>query len=462
MPIMEDIDSFQARQELIANGKQPTAPTGQVTEPPKNFTDHLANNSDRLQRASKAGTLPYFVRDNYKVGKDGALTPTFNAPKKPSKPAMPSILERAKARHEARTPEEVKDIKRRLIQRNADIRHANRTDEEIQFIKDSWSERRVSRQTTQGYPPEWRAKNLAKAKARHKKRTKRQRERIQEQADLRQVRNWIDDIDQKLGEGKWFRNEKLIDYETDKNGFPLFDEWGNPIFKKKRRIELSFETKRNCNGSTNMRGEILLTRERGKLCYSAMEKIKAGKGLTLTAEEADAMGTLWHEITHNRHVFQAFGDQLNPNTRRAMEMMNEFVERKTSKEFYTTLGVQGVDSKWLASIEKHHRTGYDSMVKSFEYLVKRFDLNMDLVVQNASMRLFSGRYDSQLEHAASALYHAGLKDFKRLDGEPISIGQIKTLVLMCRDSYGAASTRQRIREYLVRNKIVRTIRIGEL
>ena len=77
VPIMEDIDSFQARQELIANGKQPPAPTGQVTAPPKSFTDHLANNSDRIQRASKAGTLPYFVRDNYKVGKDGTLTPTF-------------------------------------------------------------------------------------------------------------------------------------------------------------------------------------------------------------------------------------------------------------------------------------------------------------------------------------------------------------------------------------------------
>lgn len=79
VPIMEDIDSFQARQELIANGKQPPAPTGQVTELPKNFTDHLKDNSDRIQRASKAGTLPYFVRDNYKVGKDGTLTPTFNA-----------------------------------------------------------------------------------------------------------------------------------------------------------------------------------------------------------------------------------------------------------------------------------------------------------------------------------------------------------------------------------------------
>ena len=63
VPIMEDIDSFQARQEALLRGERIPA-TGQVTEPPKNFTDHLANNSDRIQRSSKAGTLPYFVRDN--------------------------------------------------------------------------------------------------------------------------------------------------------------------------------------------------------------------------------------------------------------------------------------------------------------------------------------------------------------------------------------------------------------
>lgn len=76
VPIMEDIDSFQARQEALLRGERIPA-TGQVTEPPKNFIDHLKDNSERLQRANKAGTLPYFVRDNYKVGKDGSLTPTF-------------------------------------------------------------------------------------------------------------------------------------------------------------------------------------------------------------------------------------------------------------------------------------------------------------------------------------------------------------------------------------------------
>ena len=76
VPIMEDVDSFQARQEALLRGERIPA-TGQVTEPPKNFTDHLKDNSDRLQRANQAGTLPYFVRDNYKVARDGTLTPIF-------------------------------------------------------------------------------------------------------------------------------------------------------------------------------------------------------------------------------------------------------------------------------------------------------------------------------------------------------------------------------------------------
>ena len=39
----------------------------------------VANNSDRIARSSQRGTLPYFVRDNYKVARDGTLTPTFTS-----------------------------------------------------------------------------------------------------------------------------------------------------------------------------------------------------------------------------------------------------------------------------------------------------------------------------------------------------------------------------------------------
>ena len=76
VPIMEDIDSFQARQAALLRGERIPA-RGKVTAPPKNFTDHLASNSDRIVRSNQAGTLPYFVRDNYNVARDGTLTPTY-------------------------------------------------------------------------------------------------------------------------------------------------------------------------------------------------------------------------------------------------------------------------------------------------------------------------------------------------------------------------------------------------
>ena len=117
IPILEKPEDFLKRQQALQQG-QHVPPLRAVKQPPQNFLQHLKDNSDRLQQANKRGTLPYFIRDNYKVSKKGELTPIFASPKTP---ATPSIQERAKARHEARTLEE------------------------IQSIKDRWNERRVYR-----------------------------------------------------------------------------------------------------------------------------------------------------------------------------------------------------------------------------------------------------------------------------------------------------------------------------
>lgn len=76
VPILESPEAFKARQQALLNGDR-VPPVGAIKEPPKNFTDHLANNTDRIATAQRNGTLPYFVRDNYKVAKDGTLTPTY-------------------------------------------------------------------------------------------------------------------------------------------------------------------------------------------------------------------------------------------------------------------------------------------------------------------------------------------------------------------------------------------------
>ena len=78
LPILEKPQAFKARQQALLRGER-IPPIGAVKEPPKNFTDHLANNTDRIASAQRNGTLPYYLRDNYKVAKDGTLTPTYRA-----------------------------------------------------------------------------------------------------------------------------------------------------------------------------------------------------------------------------------------------------------------------------------------------------------------------------------------------------------------------------------------------
>ena len=122
VPIMEDVNSFQARQDALLRGERIPA-TGQVTAPPKNFIDHLKDNSDRIARSSKRGTLPYFVRDNYKVGKDGTLTPTFasKAPT-PYKGAFKG-LPQEKSATQQQAPSNFKDVRDKLREATKPFEH---------------------------------------------------------------------------------------------------------------------------------------------------------------------------------------------------------------------------------------------------------------------------------------------------------------------------------------------------
>lgn len=68
----------------------------QVREMPSNFVKWQQKNIHRIEAAVKRGTVPYFWKENVDVI---------------NKPTGPTILERAQARHDARTEEQVKAIK---------------------------------------------------------------------------------------------------------------------------------------------------------------------------------------------------------------------------------------------------------------------------------------------------------------------------------------------------------------
>lgn len=101
------------------NGKQVNAPT--IDKMPKQFDKWLEQNKDRIDRATQRGTLPYFLMDNGVI-KGGKFT--FSLPIK-DKPL--SILEKAKIRHNNRTPEQIKAIQQRWDARRKENAIINKT-----------------------------------------------------------------------------------------------------------------------------------------------------------------------------------------------------------------------------------------------------------------------------------------------------------------------------------------------
>ena len=94
--ILKSDEELAADNERIMAGEDvQEGSENEVRELPKNFTDWVANNQERIDRAK---SLPYFYRDN----KDLIIQQTT--------PKQKGILELAAERHASRTPEQVAAI----------------------------------------------------------------------------------------------------------------------------------------------------------------------------------------------------------------------------------------------------------------------------------------------------------------------------------------------------------------
>lgn len=89
-----------------------------VDDVPDNFKKWLSENKERIDKAEKKGTLPYFLRDN-KVYWDYIETHA--------------------------TPTETTDTPKLSIKERADIRHSYRTEAEEEAIRQEWAERKAIR-----------------------------------------------------------------------------------------------------------------------------------------------------------------------------------------------------------------------------------------------------------------------------------------------------------------------------
>ncbi|MDR1120051.1 MAG: minor capsid protein [Dysgonamonadaceae bacterium] len=175
------------------------------------------------------------------------------------------------------------------------------------------------------------------------------------------------------------------------------------------------------NGSTDMDGNIMLKPEIKNNVISAIDKLISGNAIA--EKEAEAIGTFWHEVTHNRNKF---GNMiLNKNQRQYMELANEFVARNTLGEFYGKFGVKNPFPQF--EIDRAS-TGYNRMVKNYALAIHKVGLNKADVLDSVRKRLFEGPYTQQQKNLQDALQGA-----KKADGSQLKRGEIIQIVQKSKD-----------------------------
>lgn len=177
--------------------------------------------------------------------------------------------------------------------------------------------------------------------------------------------------------------------------------------------KLQKTTRSGINGWANrFTGEIALTPQRADWVTSAMDKIAKGKSEDITKDEADAMATYWHEITHNRnHTGTYTGPTKKESEKNTpfMECANEYIARETMEEFYNALGCP-IPKNAKPFMEQRTSTGYDNDVQKLKAVIN--GLNCDKQKMNSILqdKLFNCSYDSLKDGIATALYESGGKD----------------------------------------------------
>jgi hypothetical protein len=191
---------------------------------------------------------------------------------------------------------------------------------------------------------------------------------------------------------------------------------------------------RTLNGSTDRRGHILLSPNILKHCIDGLNNIK--NGINTTFDQEVAFGTLWHEITHNRHKGK-FDSAGSPGsiTREYMELANEFVARKTLPEFYKALGAE---MNYPQLMEDREACGYNDSVIKYQNQIKINNLDLSTVLSEVQYFLFNNHYRKQYDGLALGLAVAmekkqidsGKKPFNKKEKKEI-LNKAKDIVENC-------------------------------
>jgi SPP1 gp7 family putative phage head morphogenesis protein len=190
--------------------------------------------------------------------------------------------------------------------------------------------------------------------------------------------------------------------------------WFERGFKK-----LGITRKASENGSTDMDGNIRLSKERLAKTISGINKLSGGE--QIASDEADSLATFWHEITHNRN--KKGNMYLSDLQTRYMELANEFVSRNTLPDFY---GAFGSEVQYPGLMTNRKSTGYNGMVNNFQQIIDKTGLDKDKVVESVKKHLFDEPYDDQKAGLTKALEGA-----RKADGSELKKTEINQLLKAC-------------------------------
>ncbi|MBR1991122.1 MAG: minor capsid protein [Bacteroidales bacterium] len=163
-------------------------------------------------------------------------------------------------------------------------------------------------------------------------------------------------------------------------------------------IEINTKPTKGNNGETDGAGTISLAPKHATNCVKALENIRMGKECTKAQETS--MCTLWHELTHNRHKGSADAGNKNSDTRKYMELANEFVARNTLDQFFEALGGK---LKHTELMKDRDNTVYNPWVKKYQKAIDDYGIDQTKVVKDVQEYLFTKDYKTQDIGLAEAL-----------------------------------------------------------
>ena len=144
------------------------------------------------------------------------------------------------------------------------------------------------------------------------------------------------------------------------------------------------------NGSTDGNGTIKLQQHIIDNVNAAINNIKTGKPTTLQQETA--LSTLHHEIWHNANKHGVYPHIPTKAEVKTMELANEFVARKTLPQFMEKIGGKLHNTELT---ENRPNTGYNTMVRNYDHLIKWSKADPNNVLETVKNNLINENLKSQ-------------------------------------------------------------------